>query len=49
MWDEAIDQIHETLAMRTPKRELLFFAELNPEQDDAGQMYVSLLVFASVL
>ncbi|KIM27368.1 glycoside hydrolase family 47 protein [Serendipita vermifera MAFF 305830] len=36
MWDEAIDQISETLVMRTPRKEHLFIAELNPEQDDAG-------------
>ncbi|KAG8813112.1 mannosyl-oligosaccharide alpha-1,2-mannosidase [Serendipita sp. 399] len=41
MWDDAIDQIHENLLLRTPKRDLLFIAELNPEQDEQGQMYVS--------
>ena len=38
MWDEAIDQISDTLALRTPRKELLFIAELNPEKDDAGNM-----------
>ncbi|PVF95472.1 glycoside hydrolase [Serendipita vermifera] len=36
MWDDAMDQIHETLVLRTPKKGLLFIAELNPEQDETG-------------
>ncbi|KAG9023567.1 mannosyl-oligosaccharide alpha-1,2-mannosidase, partial [Serendipita sp. 407] len=38
MWDDAIDQIHENLLLRTPKRDLLFVAELDPEQDQQGQI-----------
>ncbi|CCA77723.1 related to alpha-mannosidase [Serendipita indica DSM 11827] len=38
LWDDAIDQIHTTLEMRTPRRNLLYIAELNPEKDDDGQI-----------
>jgi hypothetical protein len=38
MWDDAMDQIHETLVMRTPRKGHLYIAELNPEQDETGAM-----------
>jgi hypothetical protein len=38
MWDDAMDEIAEVLALRTPKKNMLFLAELNPEEDEQGGM-----------
>ncbi|CAG7848092.1 Mannosyl-oligosaccharide 1,2-alpha-mannosidase MNS3 {ECO:0000269/PubMed:20023195} [Serendipita indica DSM 11827] len=43
LWDDAIDQIHTTLEMRTPRRNLLYIAELNPEKTTTDRCRHSLL------
>lgn len=39
MYNEAIDEIHTHLIQRTPKKGVLYVAELNPEEGPNGDLY----------
>lgn len=39
MYNEAMDEIHTHLVQRTPKKGVLYVAELNPEEGTNGELY----------
>jgi hypothetical protein len=44
MYNEAVDGIHTHLIQRTPKKGVLFVAELNPEEGPNGELYEARLL-----